>query len=75
VRVKSGVRWCRIWKDLPAAVESGLPLTSWAPWALHCEAKSSLAFDDPMPLLRSSLYRLLGERTDGANDGIWRGRC
>ena len=74
VRVKSGVRWCRIWKDLPAAVESGLPLTTWAPWALRCEAKSSVAFDDPMPFLRSSFHRLLGGRSDGENDGIWRGR-
>ena len=29
-RAKAGVRWCRMWKDLPAARADGMPLTSVA---------------------------------------------
>ena len=32
----------------------------WLPWALDCEAKSTLSWDDPMPLLRSTLHRVAG---------------
>ena len=28
-RVKAGVRWCRPWKDFPAARAAGVPLTTW----------------------------------------------
>jgi D-aspartate ligase len=57
-RAKAGVRWCRAWKDLPAARAAGMPLTTWLSWAVRCEAKSALSWNDPMPLLRSTLYRL-----------------
>ncbi|HLN37353.1 MAG TPA: ATP-grasp domain-containing protein, partial [Xanthobacteraceae bacterium] len=56
---KAGVRWCRAWKDLPAARAAGIPLTTWLPWAFSCEAKSTLSWSDPMPVVRSTLYRLL----------------
>jgi CelD/BcsL family acetyltransferase involved in cellulose biosynthesis/predicted ATP-grasp superfamily ATP-dependent carboligase len=56
---KVGVRWCRAWKDLPAARAAGVPLTTWLPWAIRCEAKSSLSWNDPMPVVRSTLHRLL----------------
>jgi D-aspartate ligase len=52
-----GTRWCSIWNDFPAARMSGLPLWRWLPWMLGCEAKSAVAWDDPMPLLRSVLHR------------------
>jgi D-aspartate ligase len=55
---KAGVRWCRAWKDLPAARAAGVPLTTWLPWAIGCEAKSALSWNDPMPVVRSTLYRL-----------------
>ena len=58
-RAKAGVRWCRAWKDLPAARASGVPLTTWLPWMIGCEAKSALSWSDPMPVVRSTLYRLL----------------
>ena len=61
-RARAGVRWCRMWKDLPAARASGMPLAAWLPWAMGCEAKSALAWDDPMPLLRSTLHRAAGNR-------------
>jgi D-aspartate ligase len=57
-RAKAGVRWCRAWKDLPAARASGMPLAAWLSWTLRCEAKSALAWNDPMPLVRSTLHRL-----------------
>ena len=56
---KAGVRWCRAWKDLPAARAAGVPLTTWLPWAFSCGAKSALSWSDPMPVVRSTLYRLL----------------
>ena len=67
VRAKAGVRWCRAWKDLPAARASGVPLTTWLPWLIRCEAKSALSWRDPMPAVRSTLYRLLArQRSQGA---------
>jgi CelD/BcsL family acetyltransferase involved in cellulose biosynthesis/predicted ATP-grasp superfamily ATP-dependent carboligase len=57
-RAKAGVRWCKAWKDFSAARESGVSLTTWLPWMIGCEAKSALSLSDPMPLVRSTLYRL-----------------
>jgi len=37
---------------------------------MGCEAKSTLSFDDPLPLLRATLYRLTGGNT--AQTGVWR---
>ena len=54
---RAGTRWCSIWNDFPAARAAGLPLWRWLPWMLGCEAKSAVAWDDPMPLARSLLYR------------------
>ena len=72
--VKAGVHWCRAWKDLPAARASGVPLTTWLPWAIRCEAKSALSWNDPMPVVRSTLHRLLpgnsGQKLE--QPGAWR---
>ena len=38
---------------------------------LSGSGKSSLAFDDIMPLVRSTFHRLFGGRADGANSGLW----
>jgi D-aspartate ligase len=73
-RVKADVRWCRPWKDFPAARAAGVPLTTWAAWTLGCEAKSTLSFDDPLPFLRSTFYRLAGRRGAPEQTGVWRGR-
>jgi len=61
-RIRAGVRWCRPWQDLQAARADGLPLTTWLQWALGCEAKSALAWDDPLPVLRATFHRLAGRR-------------
>jgi D-aspartate ligase len=54
-RLKAGLRWCRPWKDFPAAREAGEPLLAWARWTIGCQAKSTLSFDDPLPFLRATL--------------------
>ena len=56
-RAKAGIRWCRVWKDLLAARQSGVPLTAWLPWVLGCEAKSALSWNDPMPVVGATLHR------------------
>jgi D-aspartate ligase len=57
VRARAGSRWCRVWEDLRAARAHGMPLLTWLPWALGCEAKSVVAWDDPMPLLGAAWFR------------------
>ncbi|HET8651938.1 MAG TPA: ATP-grasp domain-containing protein [Gaiellaceae bacterium] len=56
--VCSGVRWCYNLHDARAARASGVPLRRWVPWALTCEAKSAWAWDDPMPVVRGSIWRV-----------------
>jgi predicted ATP-grasp superfamily ATP-dependent carboligase len=73
-RAKAGVRWCRAWKDLPAARAAGVPLTTWLPWVLGCDAKSSLSWDDPLPVVRSTLHRLVGRHLEPDAVGAWHGR-
>jgi D-aspartate ligase len=73
-RVTAGVRWCRIWKDFPGARAGGMPLTTWVSWALACEAKSTLPWDDPLPFVRSTLHRLVGRHLKQDQTGAWRGR-
>jgi len=60
-RARAGVRWCKLWRDRAAARTADLPLWRWLPWALACEAKSGLAWDDPLPLVRAAL-RSAGRR-------------
>ena len=63
-RAKAGVRWCRVWKDFPAARQSHVPLTTWLSWALGCEAKSSLSWNDPLPVVNAALH-LVAARLGG----------
>jgi predicted ATP-grasp superfamily ATP-dependent carboligase len=58
VRVRAGVRWCRVWADVRAAREHGVSLVRWMAWAWRSEAKRALAWDDPLPLIRAALWRL-----------------
>src|SRR4029077_7051936 len=55
-RAHPGVRWCKIWHDAPAARSAGMPFFRWLPWALRCEAKSALSWDDPLPLLGAAAW-------------------
>ena len=45
-----GVRWCNL-HDPRAAREAGTPLRRWLRWAVTCEAKSGVAWDDPLPVI------------------------
>lgn len=55
----AGVRWCRAWQDVLAARESNVEIRGWLPWAISCEAKRLLAWDDPMPIVRGVLWRVM----------------
>ena len=57
-KARAGVRWCKPWGDVAAARAAGVPFLRWLPWALSCEAKRVVAWDDPMPLVRSVLWRV-----------------
>jgi len=57
VPVRADFRWCKPWKDKAAARASGMSLAEWVPWVFRCEAKSGLAWDDPLPLLGATLRR------------------
>jgi predicted ATP-grasp superfamily ATP-dependent carboligase len=57
-----GTCWCTLSNDWRAAKASGVRLTTWLQWALRCEAKSEVAWDDAMPYLRTKLPRLLRVR-------------
>jgi predicted ATP-grasp superfamily ATP-dependent carboligase len=56
-QARPGACWCRIGKDRLAAREAGVSAPSWLRWVARCEARS-LAWDDPMPVLRPRLARL-----------------
>jgi predicted ATP-grasp superfamily ATP-dependent carboligase/CelD/BcsL family acetyltransferase involved in cellulose biosynthesis len=51
LRPRAGVRWCKVWTDRIAAREQGVSFLKWLWWALGCETKRALAWDDPMPIL------------------------
>ena len=55
---RAGVRWCKPWGDVAAARAAGIPFLRWLPWALRCEVKRIVAWDDPMPLIRGTLWRV-----------------
>jgi predicted ATP-grasp superfamily ATP-dependent carboligase len=55
--VRAGVHWCSV-RDFQAAREQGIPLRRWLGFFLACEARSKVALDDPVPLVRAALARL-----------------
>ncbi len=57
LQARAGVRWCKPWDDVTAARAAGVPFLRWLPWALGCEAKRVVAWDDPMPFVRAVLWR------------------
>jgi D-aspartate ligase len=57
-QAKAGLRWCRAWQDVIAARESEVKIRHWLPWAMGCEAKRLLAWDDPMPIVGGALWRV-----------------
>lgn len=57
VTARAGVRWCN-WVDMRAARACGIPIGRWILWAIQCDAKSAIAWDDPLPLLRGGLSKI-----------------
>jgi D-aspartate ligase len=57
---RPGVRWCHQLHDARAARAEGMSLLQWLPWASRCEAKSAVAWDDPMPMVYGLLARVRG---------------
>jgi predicted ATP-grasp superfamily ATP-dependent carboligase len=57
-KARAGVRWCKPWGDVSAARAAGISFLRWLPWALRCEAKRVMAWDDPMPFVRGVLWRV-----------------
>ncbi len=57
-RARAGVRWCYHWHDARAAGAHGISFFRWLPWAVRCEAKSSIAWDDPLPIVSEVVSRL-----------------
>jgi predicted ATP-grasp superfamily ATP-dependent carboligase len=53
---RPGVHWMSPW-DLQAAREDGVPLRAWLTWARHCQARSMMSLDDPLPFLRLCTQR------------------
>ena len=54
----AGVCWVSPWADMLAARESGMSIPTWLWWLLQCQAKSGMAWDDPMPILSKLLGRI-----------------
>jgi predicted ATP-grasp superfamily ATP-dependent carboligase len=51
-RARAGVCWCSVPGDVRAARQGGVPLRRWLFWAVRCEAKWAISWDDPLPFLR-----------------------
>ena len=60
-RARAGVRWCRAWQDVRAAREQRMPFLQWVRWTVACDAKSTIALDDPLPFLASAMWRGLSK--------------
>lgn len=50
------VTWCAPLLDVRAAHMAGTPAVAWLRWARRCQAISGLAWDDPLPFLRGTLW-------------------
>jgi len=55
---RPNLTWCRIWQDAQAARASQAPIARWLSWALRCEAKRLLSWNDPMPFAGAVLWRI-----------------
>ena len=55
---RPNLNWCRIWQDAQAARASEAPVAKWLSWALRCEAKRLLSWNDPMPVVGAVLWRI-----------------
>ena len=68
-QARAGVRWCRPWADVRAAPVAGISTLKWLRWALACEVKSTIAWDDPFPFVGAVLSRGLARFAHSAGAG------
>jgi D-aspartate ligase len=61
-RARPGVRWCNVWHDSAASRASGMSFAKWLPWAIGCETKRVVAWDDPLPIVCGGLWRFWRRR-------------
>jgi predicted ATP-grasp superfamily ATP-dependent carboligase len=59
---RAGVTWCQPLRDARAARAAGEPLGAWLRWVARCDARSDLAWDDPLPFLRGRLLSAVRRR-------------
>jgi len=57
-KARAGVQWCKLWQDWAPARAAGVPLWRWLAWALRCQAKRAMSWDDPLPLVGAALWSL-----------------
>ena len=57
-KARAGLSWCRMWQDALGARRSKMSLPRWSSWALRCDAKRLLAWDDPMPFVGAVAWRV-----------------
>jgi D-aspartate ligase len=61
-RATRHVVWCAPLLDVRAAYATGTPPLAWLRWARRCQAVSGLAWDDPLPFLRGTLWGAVRRR-------------
>jgi D-aspartate ligase len=61
-RATRHVIWCAPLLDVRAAYATGTPPLAWLRWARRCRAVSGLAWDDPLPFLRGTLWGAVRRR-------------
>jgi D-aspartate ligase len=66
---RPGVTWAKLWMDMRAARDTGIPLKTWVPWALKCNAKSTITWNDPMPFFRGILLNAVKRRVQAKQHG------
>jgi len=66
---RAGVRWVSPWRDAQAVRAQHVPLRSWIPWLISCEAKCAVAWDDPLPFFRAGTYRAVHKLRDRLRPG------
>jgi len=69
-RARVGARWCSPRHDLGAARREGVPFLRWFAWAISCEAKSGFSWDDPMPVISGTMWRLRHRVRGAASAGF-----
>ena len=56
-KARAGTRWCRVWYDFRAARADGISFGKWFNWAMSCEVKRGLTWDDPLPIVAGGVWR------------------